>query len=335
VRNNRVKTNSRRAAFAIAALFSLNSVHAGAGQSPAEAGRRMGPSGPYNPNDIKLAKPFSDAARTEVARRIQGSTDIHMHTDPDVAPRPVDAIDVVKLAKAHGLRAIVLKNHYESTAAQAYLMRKMVPGIEVFGAITLDLTNGGVNPAAVDHFARMKGAFGRIVWFPTYDAEAAVQGSKDNRPFARVSRDGALVPESKEVIAMIARHGLALATGHISPEEGLLLIREARAQGVQRIVVTHAMDSRWSVPQMQEAARLGALIEFAKPVARISVAEYAQAIRKVGPEACLISETGVSFLPEELVGAFVVALREQGITDGELDRMMKVNPAKLLGLPVQ
>ena len=297
--------------------------------------RWMGPSGPYSATDIRLARPFSDAARKEVARRLQGSIDIPMHTDPDVSERPVDAIDVVKLAHSYGLRAIVLKNHYEPTVAQAYLMRKVVPGVEVFGAITLDLTNGGVNPAAVDHFARMKGGLGRIVWFPTYDAEAVVRASKQNRPFARVSRDGALVPESKEVIALIAKHGLALATGHVSPEEGLLLIREARAQRVQRIVVTHAMDTGWSIPQMQEAAKMGAFIEFAKPVARISVAVYAQGIRKVGPDACIISETGVSFLPPELVGAFVVALGEQGLTGRELDRMMKVNPAQLLGLPVQ
>jgi hypothetical protein len=323
------------AAFAVAAAATFGAALAAVGQqSGAAQARRMGPSGPYNPNDIKLARPFSEAARKEIARRIRGSIDIHMHTDPDVAPRPVDAIDVVKLAKSHGLRAIVLKNHYEPTAAQAYLMRKIVPGIEIFGAITLDLTNGGVNPAAVDHFARMKGGFGKIVWFPTYDAEAASRNSRESRPFARVSRDGALTSESKEVIAIVARHQLALATGHVGPDEGLLLIREARAQGVQRIVVTHAMDTGWSIPQMQEAAGLGGFIEFAKPVAHISVAQYAEGIRKVGPESCIISETGVSFLPPELVGAFVVALGELGISDSELDRMMKENPAKLLGLPV-
>ena len=31
------------------------------------------------------------------------------------------------------MRGLVLKNHYESTAALAYVVRKEVPGIEIFG----------------------------------------------------------------------------------------------------------------------------------------------------------------------------------------------------------
>ena len=66
--------------------------------------------------------------------------------------------------------------------------------------------------------------------------------SKENRPFVSVSRNGELLPEVKQVIAVIAKHNLVLATGHVSPEEGLMLLREGRRQGVQRMVVTHAMN---------------------------------------------------------------------------------------------
>ena len=37
------------------------------------------------------------------------------HSDPDGTPRSIDAIDLAKLAKSRGMRAIVLKNHYEPT----------------------------------------------------------------------------------------------------------------------------------------------------------------------------------------------------------------------------
>jgi hypothetical protein len=301
----------------------------------AQPEHQPGPSGRYNPRDLEAAHPFDNAVRAEVARALKGSVDIHMHTDPDISERPVDAIETVKMARSYGLRAIVLKNHYEPTAAQAYLMRKVLPGVEVFGGITMDLTNGGVNPAAVEHMAKLKGGFGRMVWFPTYDSEASVRTSRQNRPFARVSREGELLPESKEVISLIAKYGLVLATGHVSPEEGLMLIREGRAQHVQHMVVTHAMDSGWNIPQMQEAAKMGGFIEFAKPEVRTSVAEYSEGIRKVGPASCIVSETGVSFLPPELIGAFVAGLRAQGFTDRDLDRMMRVNPAQLLGLSTQ
>ena len=111
-----------------------------------------------------------------------------------------------------------------------------------------------------------------------------------------------------------------------------MLVREGRRQGVEHVVVTHAMDTGWTVPQMREAANMGAFIEWAKPLGGISIDEYAEGIRLLGPEFTILSQVGVSHLPPELVGAFVVALLERGFTDRELDRMMKENPARLLGL---
>ena len=321
----------------MASVITLLAGRSVAGQSRTdESARPMGPSGAYNQRDLEVARPFGQRRRDEVARALTGSVDIHMHTHPDVAERPVDAFDAARLAKSHGLRAIVLKNHHEPTAAQAYLVRQVVPDIEIFGGITMDLTNGGVNPAAVEHMAGVEGGFGRIVWMPTYDAEAVVRASQRNsRPFARVSRNGELLPETEAVLAIIARHGLVLATGHVSPEEGLMLVREARRVGVQNVVITHAMDNDWTVAQMRDAAQMGAFIEFAKPLGNPTVDQYAEGIRSIGPQFCIVSQAGVSHLPPELVGAFVVALRDRGFSERELDVMMKDNPARLLGLPAR
>src|SRR5438045_6809971 len=87
----------------------------------------------------------------DAARVLAGAIDIHVHSDPDDRPRSIDAIDVAKLAKARGMRAIVLKNHYDPTGPLAYVVRKEVPGIEVFGGVDLNLTVGGMNAAAVEH----------------------------------------------------------------------------------------------------------------------------------------------------------------------------------------
>src|SRR6516164_8900999 len=105
---------------------------------------------------------------------LTGVIDIHAHSDPDSTARSIDAIDLAKLAKSRGMRGIVLKNHYESTASLAYVVRKEVPGIEIFGGIDLNLTVGGVNPAAVERMTMVKGGWGRVVWMPTYDAENQV-----------------------------------------------------------------------------------------------------------------------------------------------------------------
>src|SRR6266850_7392086 len=271
---------------------------------------------------------------------LRGAIDIHVHTEPDSRPRSVDGIEAARQAKASGMRAIVLKNHYEYTSGLAYIVGKQVPGIEVFGGVDLNLTVGGINPAAVEYMAATTGGFGRFVWMPTFDAENQVRFSKESRPFVSVSKNGALLPAVKDVIAVIAKRNLVLATGHSSAEEGLMLLREGRRQGVQHIVVTHAMNEPilMTVPQMQEAAKLGALIEFVGSnvgnqdgPARMD--RFADAIRKIGPEFCILSsDLGQKDnpLPAPGFGAFLAAMRARHFTELEVDRMSKRNPAQLL-----
>jgi len=218
-----------------------------------------------------------------------------------------------------------------------------VPDLEVFGGIALNLTVGGINPAAVDHMARVTGGWGRMVWMPTFDAENQVRFSKETRPFVSVSKGGALLPEVKTVIGLIAKHGLVLATGHSAPGEGLMLLREGRQQGVRQMIVTHAIQAPvlMDVAQMKEAASLGAFIEFVggSPEGQGAAARMdgiAAAIRQVSVASSILSsDLGQQGnpLPPDGFGAFIEALRARGFSDRDLDVMAKQNPARLLGLP--
>jgi hypothetical protein len=273
---------------------------------------------------------------------LAGVIDIHVHSAPDSVPRSIDAIDLARLAKSRGMRGLVLKNHYEPTASLAYVVRKEVPGIEVFGGIDLNLTVGGMNPSAVEHMAAITGGYGRFVWMSTFDSEAQVKYSKEDRPFVPVARNGELLPETKAVIAVIARHNLVMATGHNSPDVDLLLIKESRAAGVQHMVVTHAMIEpiHMSIAQMQQAAQMGSYIEFVYngligKAKEFDFADYAKAIRAVGVDHCILSsdmgQPGNPLHPDGLV-AFFNGMRAQGFTQTEMDQMAKQNPAHLLGL---
>jgi hypothetical protein len=273
---------------------------------------------------------------------LAGVIDIHVHSAPDSTPRSIDAIDLARLAKARGMRGLVLKNHYEPTASLAYIVRKEVPGIEIFGGIDLNLSVGGMNPTAVEHMAAITGGYGRFVWMATFDSENQVRFSKENRPFVRIARDGQLLPETKAVIAVIAKHDLVMATGHSSAEEDLLLVHEAKEQGVQHMVVTHAMlqPTHMSEAQMLEAAKMGAYIEFVYngltgSGKQFDFADYAKAIRYVGVDHCILSsdmgQPKNPLHPDGLL-AFFRGLREQGFTQAEIDRMAKKNPARLVGL---
>jgi hypothetical protein len=281
-------------------------------------------------------------ADSDATRLLAGAIDIHVHTTPDDRPRSVDAIEVARLAHTRGMRAIVLKNHYESTAGIAFLVRTVVPDMQVFGGIDLNLTVGGMNPAAVEHMTKVSGGWGRIVWMSTFDAENQVRFSREDRPFVRVVQNGALLPEVKSVIALIAKHGLVLATGHTSPAEAMLLLEEGRRGGVRAMVVTHAMNTPVSmtVEQMQQAARLGAFIEFVGGSMRDNdadarVTRFASAIRAIGPASCILSSDlgqANNPVPPDGFGAFLSALRAKGIADSDIVRMSKENPARLLGL---
>jgi hypothetical protein len=223
------------------------------------------------------------------------------------------------------------------------LVHKIVPDLQVFGGIDLNLSVGGMNPIAVEKMAITTGHLGKFVWMATYDTRAQVIASKEQRPFVAVSRDGAILPETKAVIAMIAKYNLVMATGHNSPDDDLLLIREARKQGITHIVVTHAILSPTSmtIPQMQEAASLGAYIEFVYNgliggSKQFDFADYAKAIRAVGVEHCILSsDMGQPANPLHPDGLqlFFAGLEKQGLTQPEIDQMSKVNPARLLSLP--
>jgi hypothetical protein len=277
---------------------------------------------------------------------LTGVIDIHVHSAPDSMPRSIDAIDLAKLAKQRGMRGLVLKNHYESTAALAYVVRKEVPGIEIFGGIDLNRSVGGINPAAIERMVLMSGGWGKVVWMPTFDNENQVKYSKENRPFVSISKDGHLLPEVDQVIALAAKYQLTLETGHSSAQDGLLIVHEARRKGVQHVVVTHAMASPvlMTIPQMQEAARDGAYIEFVYgstlPAdnganAVIPMSEYVKAIRAIGAQSCILSsDLGQPKRPlhPDGLAMFFAALRKEGISQADVDLMSKTNPAHALGL---
>ena len=296
-----------------------------------------------------LLLPASMSGQSDSAVNLNGAFDFHVHQGPDSVDRAIDADDLARLAKKMGMRGMVMKNHWEDTAALAYMVRKEVPGIELFGGITQDLAVGGINLEAVKHMVAMKGGWGRIVWLPTFDAENAVKYAKGTGPFVRVSENGHLLPDVLQLIDFIAQHhDMVLETGHISAEEGDLVVHEAHQRGVTHIVVTHAMAApvRMTIPQMQAAAQDGAFIEFVygatlgtNPV--VSISEYAKAIRAVGPKSCIVAtDFGAVQKPPEPQRPlepqgfldFMTALNKEGISVADINRMTKTNPALALGL---
>lgn len=274
---------------------------------------------------------------------LAGVVDIHAHADPDTTPRSLDVFELARLYRDRGVRAMVIMNHSDPTAGLAYLVRKQVAGLEVFGGIVLNHLIGGMNQHAVEHFINMEGGCGRIVYMPTTGSEHEVrQGSNPAASFVPISSNGKLLPEVLDMLDFLAGRDLVLSTGHSSPAEIILLIREATERGIRRILVTNPL--YWAISMstemMREAADLGAYIEFiyysvGRPGASVTLEDYARAIRAIGPERCILSSCGgQAWLPIHTFAwsELFRGMRENDISEAEIDAMAKANPARLLGL---
>jgi hypothetical protein len=195
---------------------------------------------------------------------LAGIIDVHQHVGPATQlsiARTLDAIGTAEIAKRHGMRAIVFKQHYLETASWAYLVSRMVPGIQLFGGIALNRSVGGLNPNAVEQVATFAGGFGRVVYFPTFESEHCNPGSPIAVP---ISKNGQLLPAVYDVLAVMAKYDMSMSTGHSSPQESLMLIKAAKEKGVNRIYVQHPMLQKvgMSIEQQKEAAKMGALLEY-------------------------------------------------------------------------
>ena len=97
------------------------------------------------------------------------------------------------------------------------------------------------------------------LWLMKVADHAAVSATVEAANIVHVSANGQLLPEVIAVLETIASLDLALATGHSSPQDSLLLARAARGLGIDRIVITHPLGDLDLPPAVQrELITLGA-----------------------------------------------------------------------------
>jgi hypothetical protein len=286
---------------------------------------------------------------------LRGAVDVHVHQAPSLFHRH-SFVDVVKDARDRGLRAVVLKSHHMMTTDRASHARSLVSGIDVFGSITLNFAHGGINPFAVDHALRM-GA--RVVWMPTIDTfqqqhvfgTIGGYGSKmssevpafyaNATPIRIFDTDGVPCEGLDDVLGLIKEHDAILAVGHVTPEETHLLIKRAKEKGVTKMVVDHPylpFTDLGDITAQQSLAADGAFLNYAFSMMTpkwfsISVPELVANMRILGFEHIILSSDLGQLhnpLPAEGLRIYAQLLLEEGVTEEEIDLMLRRNTMRLL-----
>jgi hypothetical protein len=281
---------------------------------------------------------------------LQGAIDLHVHCAPSFFTRWGDGLDVARACEQAGMAAVLLKAHEGSTVAEAAVLDRLSPSLEVAGGVVLNRYVGGINPAAAEAALRLGG---RCIWFPTMDADAHARafGSTGAYPSQRggiesptgirlLDDDGEIIEAAHDVLALAAGHDALVATGHLDGAEIAVLLAAARQARVRRFLVQHPS---FTVPalgpdELRPLVERGAVVELTylnvSPQWRTStVKEAAEILTRLGGDAVVVSsDAGQAHNPSppEALRSFAQALYEEGVAEAELSKALRDTPRRLL-----
>jgi hypothetical protein len=291
---------------------------------------------------------------------LKHTIDTHLHAGPELFMRSGDAFDFARAAREAGMAGLVFKAHHESTATRAYFTRKAVPGIEVWGSITLNQFVGGINPYAVGA-ALEQGA--RIIWGPTLHARhhvdhvgAGTYGVPNLtmnpalglRPGLSVLDDaGQLIPEFHTIIGQALEYDATIATAHLSDAETRQIVLACVEAGV-RVVLTHVFFLDQSAEFVKEMVALGALAEIGQSAAGtlerwlfrnhgggMTLDMARDLIFEIGADKVIISsDSGQDYQPPPHIAfqSFLTQLVSVGVPEPDVRFMTTEMPRFILGL---
>ena len=300
----------------------------------------------------------TDVTEERVDALLVGAIDPHVHSGPSIAERGLDHLELVIEASKAGFAAVITKDHDYSGVMTAALIRKHHPELKtkLYSSIVLNNVVGGFNPYAVEHTAAMGG---KVVWMPTLAAENHLRWEKTAgwvhpastqkmRPATAIPvLDGAsnVRDDVKEVLDVIARNDLVLASGHLHVSETWKVFEEARRRGVTRLVLTHPEDIvDASMNDVSGLAAMGAFVEHSlcmfleESKFKTSEPEDLRChIDAAGIDRTILAsdlgQTGV-FSPLEGFRRGIKLCMRLGYGDEDIRKMFSLNAARAIGLEV-
>ena len=274
---------------------------------------------------------------SQVEEILKGSFDLHVHSRPDPEHGlRLDALDTGRHAHEAEMAGFVLKSHYYPTAPLAQALSRVYPGLSVAGSIALNKEVGGLNPDAVQAAADMDA---RVVWMPTFSADFFLMGQGRGPGLRIADESGDLLPQVHDILDIVQRSDMVLASGHLSPAEALALFRSAKAKGIQRLIATHPQGIA-SMDELGEMVSLGAYAEYTflscmPSRNRTTPGEIASEVRTLGVDHCVVTTDFGQWMnppPAEGMRMAIAELLNAGLKPHEVETLVKGNPRQLIGL---
>ena len=304
---------------------------------------------------------MSQATTTDdrIVRLMKGAIDPHVHSGPSIAPRAIDHLELAKQASEAGMAAIVTKDHDYSGVMTAALIARHHPELttEVYSGIALNNVIGGLNPFAVEHTAAMGG---KIVWMPTLASEHHLRWEKESgwvhpatttkiRPAVGIpvlDENRKVRDDAKEILDVVARTGMTLASGHLHSSETWIVFEEAKRRGVERLVFTHPEDIvDANLQDVRGIAAMGSYVEHSlcmfvegSKFKKRSADDLRAQIEAAGVERTILcSDLGQvgTIGPIDGMRAGIRMCIDLGYSDEDITRMVSTNAATLLGIDVK
>jgi hypothetical protein len=296
--------------------------------------------------------------KSRVDQILKGGVDPHVHSGPSIAKRSLDHLELVRPMSEAGFAAVVTKDHDYAGVATAALITKHFPELhtKIFSSIVLNNVVGGMNPYAVEHTAAMGG---KIVWMPTLAAEnhlrwektaawthpASTAKMRPAAPIPVVDANKRVRDDVKEVLDVVAKNDMVLASGHIHVSETWLIFEEAQRRGVKRLIFTHPEDIVGaSLNDVKGIAAMGAYIEHSlamflgkRDLPGRTPGDLQRQIDAGGIDnTILCSDLGQVGSDSPLRGfqRGVEMCMDLGYQDADIHKMVSTNAARALGLSV-
>jgi len=268
---------------------------------------------------------------------LKGAIDLHFHAGPDIRERKLTYLEAAHQAKEAGMKAILIKSHSSITADIASLIQPLVRDILIFGGIALNYPLGGLNPVAVETAIKL-GA--KQVWMPTISAANQYRYEGKKGGISILTKEGRLKKEVVEILGIVSKHDVILATGHLSQREISALLKEAKKRKIEKILITHPDHLILAMsPELQkDLAKKGIFFDRCFPTPRTCILDMegmAQRIREVGVASTILtSDFGQpeNPFPVEGLKIYIQQLIRLGFSNQEIDQMVRINPGNLLNI---